>query len=202
MGFLGSCGRGKCPPLLSCYSGLEGPSRLPLLNSPRPPSYAPRTNVCVGGTLEGRRLAWELSRLPRPEWVGQMPSASLPLLPDGSSLLPLLISLASLLSLQGPTSPGGGFGGQGTSLGAQQAPWARVGGANFLRFSPAPPRGPLLPSSPDLPGLRGADPVWPPLLLRPVSPRVLPVHLGVPTVSLGVRVPHQQLTGALVVGRR
>ena len=33
------------------------------------------------------------------------------------------------------------------------------------------------------------------------SPCVLPVHLGVPPLSLGVRVPHQWPAGALVVGR-
>ena len=49
--------------------------------------------------------------------------------------------------------------------------------------------GPLPPASPDLPGLRGADPVWPPLLLPPQSPHVLLVHFGVRPVSLGVRVP-------------
>ena len=71
-------------------------------------------------------------------------------------------------------------------LGAQQASWARVGGANALRSSPAPPAprgGPLLPASPDLPDLRGSEPVRPPLLLPAQSPHVLPVCLGVPPVS-------------------
>ena len=68
-------------------------------------------------------LTWELSRLPGPEWAGQMPSAPLALLLQGPSRLPLLISPASLLCPQAPTKPGGGFGSQGTSLGAQQAPW-------------------------------------------------------------------------------
>ena len=62
--------------------------------------------------------------------------------------------------------------------------------------------GSLLPASTDLPGLRGADPIWPPLLLPPQSPYVLLVHFGVPPFSLGVRVPYQQPAGALVVGRR
>ena len=43
--------------------------------------------------------------------------------------------------------------GGGPHLGAQQASWARVGGANALRSSPAPPGGPLPPASPDLLGL-------------------------------------------------
>ena len=50
-GFLGSSGQGKCPPLLSCSSGL-GSGRAPpacLSSSPLPPSYAPRTSVVWGG---------------------------------------------------------------------------------------------------------------------------------------------------------
>ena len=134
-GFLGSSGWGKRPPFLSCSSSPEGPSHLPLLFSPRPPSYAPRTNVAGGGwALEGRAPAWE--------W-------------------------------------------------AQQAPRARVGRAITLRSSLAPPGRPRPPASPDLPSLRGADPVWPPLLLPPQYPNILPVHLGVPPVSLGVRVPNR-----------
>ena len=92
---------------------LEGPSHLPLLFSPQPPSYAPRTN-------EARRR--------------------------------------------------GCLGGQGTGLRAQQAPWVLVGGAIALLSSLPPPRGPLPPASPDLPGLRGANPIWSPLLLPPSPP--------------------------------
>ena len=46
-----------------------------------------------GGALEGRGPAWEPSRLPRPEWLGQSPP--LLLLLEGLSHLPLLISPAS-----------------------------------------------------------------------------------------------------------
>ena len=76
----------------------EDPSHLPRLNSPRPPSYAPRTNVAGGrwGGLEGRGPACELSRLRRPEWVRQTPSTPLPFLPAGSFHLPLLVSPASV----------------------------------------------------------------------------------------------------------
>ena len=116
-------------------------------------------------------LTWEPSRLPVSEWVRQTPSSPLPpLVWEGPSCLPLLISPASLLCPQGPMWPGGGFGGQGISLGAQQAPQARVGQAIALRSSPALPREPLPPASPDFPGLRGANPVWPPLLLPPSVP--------------------------------
>ena len=69
-------------------------------------------------------LTWEPIRLPVLKWVGPMPSSPLLLLPEGPSHLPLLPSPASLLCPQGPMRPGRGFGGQGISLGAQQAPWA------------------------------------------------------------------------------
>ena len=65
---------------------------------------------------------------------------------------------------------GGGLGGHGTSLGAQQPPRARVGGAIALRSFPTLPRGSLPPAFPDLPGLRDADLVWLPLLLPLPSP--------------------------------
>ena len=118
-------------------------------------------------------------------------------LPSASPDLPSLPHMPP-----GPTQPGGGFGGGGTSLGAQQAPQAQVGGAIALHSSPVSPRGPLPPASPDLPGLRGTGPVWPPLLLHSQFLHVLLVHLGVPRISLGVRVPHQQPAGAIVLGRR
>ena len=120
---------------------------------------------------------------------GPLPPAS----PDLPSLPPM------------PTGhrwPGVGFGLQGSGLVGQHVPWAPVGRAIALCSSPALPRESLPPASPDLPGLRGADLVWPPLLLPPRSPYILPVHFGVPPVSLGVRVPYQWPAGALVVGRR
>ena len=75
------------------------------------------------GALDCRGLAWELSRLPRPQWVGQSPSAPLLLLLEGPSRLPLLISPASLLCPQDPRGLDGALEwGGGTSLGAQQDP--------------------------------------------------------------------------------
>ena len=65
-------------------------------------------------------------------------------------------------------------------------PYARVGRAIALRSSPTLSRESLPPAFPDLPGLRGADPVWPPLLFPPLSPYDLSVHFGIPPVSLGV----------------
>ena len=116
--------------------------------------------------------------------------------------LPLLISPASLLCPQGPTWPRGGFGGQGNWLGSSAGSPAHVGQGITLHSSLALPGESLPPASPDLPSLRGTNLVWPPLLLPPRSPYVLLVHSGVPLLSLGVRVPHQQPAGALAVGRR
>ena len=101
-------------------------------------------------------LTWEPSRLPGLEWVGQMSSTPLLLLPDGSSSLPLLISLACLLCPQGPTHPGGGFGGGYRPENSAASP-ARVGQATAFHSPPALPRESLPPASPDLPGLRGAN---------------------------------------------
>ena len=148
---------------------------------------------------------WEPSRLPGLEWVGQMPSSPLLLLWsgvwEGPSHLPFLISLSSLLCPQGPHGLDGALEGGGYRPGSSAGSPARVGQAIALCSSPSLPRESLPPASPDLPGLRGAGPVWPPLLLPPQSPYILLVHFGVPPVSLGIRVPHQQPAGVLVVGR-
>ena len=79
--------------LLLLQSGRGPPTCLSW--SPWPPSCAPKDPCALKGALEGRELAWELSRLPRPEWVGQSPSTPLPLFPESISCLPLLICLAS-----------------------------------------------------------------------------------------------------------
>ena len=44
---------GKCPPLLSCYSGPGGPLLLASPALPWPPSYAPRTHTAQRGAPEG-----------------------------------------------------------------------------------------------------------------------------------------------------
>ena len=49
-------------PLLLLWSGRAPP--LCLCWSPRPPSYAPKDLCGLEGSLEGRGLVWELSRLP------------------------------------------------------------------------------------------------------------------------------------------
>ena len=165
----------------------------------RPPSYAPRTNV--GWGLGGQGTGQGAQQAPQAKWAGQSPSAPLQLLPEGPSHLPLLISWASLLCPQDPSGLEGALEG-GYRPGSSAGSPARVGQEIALCSSPALPGGSLPPASPDLPGLRAADPVWPPLLLLPQSPHVLPVHLRVPPVSLGISVPDQWPAGALAAGRR
>ena len=151
--------------------------------------------------MEGRGSAWELSRFPGLEWVGQSPSTPFPLLLEGPSCLPLLISPASLLCPQYLCGPDRALGCGGTSLGAQQAPQPE-----WARRSPSAPLPPFPESPSHLPllislalGCRSClTSISPPSQ----SPYALPVHFGVPPVSLGVRVPHQWLAGTLVVGRR
>ena len=121
----------------------QGPSHLPLLVSPWPPSYAPKDPRGLDAALE-----------------------------------------------------------VGSQLGSSAGSPDQVGQVIALHSSPALPGQSLPPASPDLPSLRGADPVWPPLLLPLQSPYVLLVHSGILPVSLGVRVPHQWLADTLVVGRR
>ena len=92
------------------------------------------------GALEGRGPAWALSRLPGPEWAGQMPSAPLLLLQDGSSHLPLLISPASgvpilsglhFSSPLSPPRPTSSLGGSSCLLGRQGPPPAAGRHPNF-----------------------------------------------------------------------
>ena len=104
-----------------------------------------------------------------PSGQGSCPRSS-PVPQDGSSCLPLLITLTSILCPQVPTRPGGGLGGPGIDLGAPQAPWAQMGGA--IAFAPLPlfPESsshlPLLisPASgmPILSGLHFSSPLSPP----------------------------------------
>ena len=58
---------------------LEVPAHLPLLISP---AYflCPQDQRVPEVALESGGLSWDLSRLPEPEWVGQLPSAPLLLL--------------------------------------------------------------------------------------------------------------------------
>ena len=82
-----------------------------------------------------------------------------------------------------------GLGGWGISLGAQQAPRARVDRAIALCSSPALPGECLPPASPDIPGLMGADLVWPPLLLPLGPPTSYRFTLGFLPSSWGSEFP-------------
>ena len=97
-------------------------------------------------------------------------SSPAPLVWEGPSRLPLLISPASLLCLQDQCGCGGAWrmGDQPGSSGGSPCPSGRGNCPPLLSCSSGL-GGPLPPASPDLPGLRGADPVWPPLLL-PLCP--------------------------------
>ena len=183
-------GWGKCSPLPHS-SWMAPPSCLscsPLSLLPMPP----RTHVTWRGLWRAGDWPGSSAGSPRPSGQGNFPCSS-PSPPRG----PLPSATPDLLGLPpmppAPMWPGWGFGGGGTSLGTQQAPlpeWARQSPSAPL---PLFPESPLQsPSSPDLPSLKGADPVWPPLLLPAQSPYILLAHFGVPPVSLGIRVPHQQ----------
>ena len=207
-GFLGSSWRGKRPPLLSCSSwGLGGPL------SPASPDLLglppmPPGPMCVGGggggrgTLGGQGTSLGAQRTPRVHVGRAIALRSSPSPPRGP-LPPASPDLPGLPPMPPRTHAAWmGLWRAGDQPGSSAGSPAPVGQAIALRSSPTLPGEPLPPASPDLPCLRGASLVWPPLLLPPPSPYVLPVHSGVPPLSLGVRVPHQQLAGALVVGRR
>ena len=167
----------------------------------RGPDVSP-TLVSEGG---GPHLGAQQASWARVGGANALHSSPAPPVPQGPSHLPLLFSpwTPSYAPRTSVAGVGGGPGEQGTGLGAQQPPQPEWVGQSPSSSSPAPPGGPLPPASPDLPGLRGSDPVWSPLLLPPLSPHILPVHFAVLPVSLGIRVPHQWPAGSLVVvGRR
>ena len=130
-----------------------------------------------------------------------MPSSPLLLLQSGRAPPTcFLISPAPLLCPQDPYGLEGALE-EGYRLVSSAGSRIRAGQTITLCSSPTFSGESLPPAFPDLPGLRGTNPVGPPLLLSPQSPYMLPVHFGVPPISLGVRVPHQRLAGTPVVGR-
>ena len=148
--------------------------------------------------------AGEPSRFPEPKCVGQMPSTPLSLLPCWGSP-PSCLScspLASLLCPEDQQSLDGASGGVGPGPRTRQ-----ISPANWEMFSTFLPSEPqkvppgVGTTAPSQPPLRGACSVQLPLLLPPQSPHVLPVHLGVPPISLGIKFPHQHPAGTLAVGR-
>ena len=150
LAFLDSSGWGKCS------SHLGGPLPPASPDLPSLPAMPPRTYVACRGLWRAGDQPESSADSPRPSGWAIALSAS----------LPLLISLASLLCPQDPRGLDGPLW-QGYWLGSSAASPARVGQAIALHSSPALPGEPLPPASPDLPGLRGADPVWFPLLLPP-----------------------------------
>ena len=127
------------------------------------------------GLRGGGNLTLEPSIFPVLEWSGQMPSAPLLLLLDGSSCLPLLISLHFLLCPQDQCGWGeGGLGGQGTGLGTQQPPQAAWAGqmtcAPLLLLLEGPSQLPILISlasgAPILSGLHFSYPPHPPMFYQ------------------------------------
>ena len=101
--------------------------------------------------------------------------------------LPLLISPASLLCPKGPTWLGGGFGVGVLAWELSRLPGPSRPGDHPLLLSCSSWRVPL--AYPDLPGLTGANPVWPPLLLSPSVPLRPTSSLGGSSRLLGCQGP-------------
>ena len=145
-----------------------------------------KSQVCPPPLVsEGREPHLGAQQSPWPDWVGQMPSSPLPLLPERHSCLPLLISPASLLCPQDPRGleglrrwayqPGSSVGSLGPS-GLCDCPPLFLEGPSHLPLLISPASGALI-----LSGLHFSSPLSPPTSLL--------VHLGVPPISWGVRVP-------------
>ena len=90
-GFLGSSEQGKCPPLLSCSSSLGGPLPPASPDLPGLPPMPPRTHAAWMGVWRAGDWPGSSAGSLCPSGWGNRP----PLLPEGPSHLPLLISPAS-----------------------------------------------------------------------------------------------------------
>ena len=115
---------------------------------------------------------WEPSRLPGPEWVGQVPSAPslAPLVLEGPSYLPLLFCPGLPPMSPGPMQPGGGLWGYRI--------WPRAG-----QTSPADWAGEILGMLPPDPSPRGSLQVWehlPPLSHPSAAPVLSGLHFSSP----------------------
>ena len=172
-GFLGSSGWGKCPPLLSCSSGLGGPLPPASPDLPCLPPMPPRTHAAWRG-LGGQGIYLGAQQAPW-AWVGRAIALCSSPTPPRGPLPPASPGLPGLLPMPpGPMWPGWGFGGRGTGLGAQQAPrpeWARrLSSAPLPLFLESRSRLPLLISpasgAPILSGLHFSFPLSPPTSYR------------------------------------
>ena len=129
---------------------LEGPSHLPLLSSPWPPSYAPEDPRDLEGALEGRGSAWELSKLRAGQAIALLSSPTLPgeSLPPASPDLPSLGHRSCLASTSPPPlvhlCPTGSLWGSSRLLGRQSSPPAA--GRHPSCGQMLTPRLPTLPS--------------------------------------------------------
>ena len=145
------------------------------LNRTERAQACPLPLVSEGG---GPHLAMQQASWARVGRANALLSSPAPLVLEGPSHLPLLISPWPPSYAKGLHGLEGAFQGRGSAWELSLLPGTPVGRAIALCSSPAPAGGSLPPASPDLPGLSGTNPVWPPLLLPPsVPPR--------PTGSLG-----------------
>ena len=166
--------------------------------SRRGPGLPPIPGLIGQGTSPGSPAGFLVSG----GWGSHPPLLSCPYIPGGP-LLPTSPDVPSLPPMPPGTHVawGGGFGGQGIRLGAQQAPWSKWAGqspsVSLMLLLEGPSLLPLLISPASwvliLSGLHLSSHLCPPTTYR--------VHLGVPPISLRVRVPYQQPAGTLVVGR-
>ena len=191
-------GWGKHHHLLSCFSCL-GSGRVPptcLFGSPQPPSDATKDPGSLEG-LEGQGIGLGAQQAP----CAQVGGANA--LHSSCRTHPACLSWSLWPTSYAPRTHVAWMGlwKGGNQLRRSVGSPALVGQAITLCSSPVLPGESLPLAYPDLPGLRGTDPFWPPLLHPLQSPYVLLVHSGVPPISLGVRVLHQQPAGGLVVGR-
>ena len=148
-------------------------------------------------------LTWEPSRLPRLEWAGPTPCSPLPVR-EGPSHLPLQFSPWPPSYAPRTNAALGEVGtleGLGPAWQLSRLPglsgWGKRPPLLSCSFRRAPPT--CLSSSPQSPGCPSCLASTSP---PPCVPLFLPVHLGVPPVSLDIRVPQQQPAVALVVERR
>ena len=124
-GFLGSSGQGNRPLRLSRSSQMAPPTYLSW--SPQASLLCPQGPMWPGGGFGGGGTSLGAQQAPQPQWARWSPSAPLPLLPESSSHLPLLISPASGapflsgLHFSSPFSPPTSYQ---FTLGFLPSPWA------------------------------------------------------------------------------
>ena len=165
-----------------------------------------RKDLGVPLVLEFWGPTWEPSSLPRPEWAGKTSFASpAPLALEDPSCLPLLFSPGFLPTPLGPIQPRWGLWGHRT----QPECWAQfpvqLGRGNTRHVPPwsEPPKVPPGVWTSPHPCHLSRVLALSYLHLSPpaLSPHILPFCLGVPPISVGVKVPHLRPADTLAVGR-